>query len=301
MSNERKCFYLGFCDCSVVLRFPCCLFQALLLPELRENFKSADDAASVFPSNKWHNRLLLKATIAALDLPAAEASKFLHLRIPFPSGKTKKGYIVKPVFRYLKQTVSYFYTTIRVTAVKEFVDSLHERSGNIIGHLYKPPNAKRARVVLTAEEATTLVSVDSLMDDLNAWNAVLDALAAVIKRFSAGDTFKEDNPLDPNRPRPVCLLGHLALVMVKIHEHLKRVAGLHADQRGMNAGHRGVWKALLASLNLHFLPSSAPQRGIRLRDGEYVKRATVEDEEGEGDGLADFGSDESDNDGGEDV
>lgn len=256
---------------------------------MRDNFRGAEDAASVYPSDAWHNHLLLRETMKALSLTAAEASIFLNQRISFPSGKSKSGTIVKPIYRYLKQTVSYFYTTIRQTAVKEFVKCLHERSDEAIGQVYKPAKAKRGRIVLSKEEAMALLSDRSLMDDMLAWSSVLGAVAAAFKRVGAGEAFEEDNPLTPKKVRSVCLLAHLALVMVKIREHLRSVAGVQDTQHGMNAGHRGTWVVMLSVLHTKFVMSSEPQRGLRLRDGQYDKRAVEEDADGDNDGLADFG------------
>lgn len=201
----------------------------------------------------------------------------------------KKGYNTKTVSRYLKQTVSYFYTQIRQTAVKTFVDGVFNHSNHEMGKLYKAPNAKRAHVVLTEENALALLGGNTLLDDVAPWAAFLDALVAVFDRVGAGPTFSEVNPTSPQKPRPVCLLAHIALVMVKIIEHLKRVAGVtEEDSPGMNAGHRDLWVELLVNLHDKFRLVSEPQRGLRLRDVDPTTRATVDTEDDSDDADSDF-------------
>eukprot|EP00170_Pyropia_yezoensis_P003175 contig_13321_g3182 len=129
--------------------------------------------------------------------------------------------------------------------------------------LYLAPNAKRASIVLTQENALALLSGDTLLDDVAPWAAVLDALVAVFDRVGAGSAFSGANPSAPQKLRHVCLLAHLALVMVKIIEHLKRAAGVTVDDTsGVNAGHRVLWEELLVELHIKFLELSEPQRAF---------------------------------------
>lgn len=154
----------------------------------------------------------------------------------FPSEKALSSGTVKPVYRFLKQQVTYFYSTVRQTAVKEFVDCLLKRSDRTVGHSYKAPNAKRARVILTREEANTRLG--SFLGDSDVWKFMVDALRAVIKRVGAPEDCIEVSPAAPDQPRPVCLPAHFSLVAFKIHEHFKRVAGVHDAKAGMNTRHR---------------------------------------------------------------
>lgn len=276
----------------LVLVHPCA-FQDLLLPELRKNLCNAADATSVYQTSSWHNRMLLHLTMEELSLSATDASAFLHSRVRFPS-KSRSGRTIKTVSRYLKQTVSYFYTQIRQTAVKQFVDSFYKHSNHAMGKPYKAPNAKRARIILTKENALELLSTDGLLEEVAPWKACIDALVAVFNRVGAGDTFSETVTTAPVKRRPVCLLAHVALVMTKIVE---RVRGVPEEQSpGMNAGHRILWQQLLIELDGKFRQVEEPQRGLRLRDVDPAARAIVENDNDDEGGLANFGGDEAEGD-----
>lgn len=270
--------------------------QALIRPALHENFRVARTATSIYPSVRQNNRLLVSAARMALATSPAAATKFLHRRVQFPSRGGKKMFSTKSVYRYLKQTVSYFYTTIRLTAVKTFIHKVHEYSQQTVCHMHIPPNAIRARLVLTKEEALSYVTNTSFLTDVYAWPALVDALAAVIKRLGGGSQFFAANPIPGRPPLVVCCLGHVAVVAVKLQEHLKRVAGLSDEYTGMNPGHRRSYTEILGKLDAKFQATDLPQHGIRLLDGEDDSRAVVaSDQEGD-DLLAGFSSDETDGD-----
>lgn len=246
---------------------------------------------------RWHNALLLTAAKEGLNISSAEASAFLHQRVAFPSKMSKSGYTEKSVYQYLKQAQSYFYTSIRQTAVKAFVASLHEYSRQSIGRMEVPLKSKRATLMLCKAEAVSLLADDTFLKDVASWPALLDAVAAVAKFLCGGSKFTELNAVPWGRPAVVCLLGHLALVAVKVQEHLKRVAELQAGQQGMSPGHHGVWVTMLDTLHRLFDLSSMPQRGIRLVDGEDSTRWVVPLYVLDADEMADFEGDESDEEG----
>lgn len=268
----------------------------LLLPELRKNLCNAADATSVYQTSSWHNRMPLRLTMQELSLSATDASAFLHSRVRFPS-KSRSGRTIKTVSHYLKQAVSSFHTHIRQTAVKHFVDSLYKHSNHAMGKPHKAPNAKRARTILTKENALELLGTDGLLEEVAPWKAYINALVAVFNRVGAGDTFSETVTTAPVKRRPVCLLAHVALVMTKIVEHLKRVRGVPEEQSpGMNAGHRILWQQLLIELDGKFRQVKGPQRGLRLRDVDPAARAIVENDNEDEGGLANFGGDEAEGD-----
>lgn len=276
------------------------LRQALLRPLLHQNFRDATSASTVYRSAKWNIRLLRTTTKTVLAVSPLAAAKFLHRRVDFPSRKGKNQFSTKSVYRYLKQTISYYYTTIRLTAVREFVNKLHEYSHQTVGRLYAPPNATRTRLILSREEANSLVAGGSFLTDVYAWPALVDAVAAVIKRLGGGAKFSEASPLPGRPPLVVCHLGHIAVVAMKVQEHLKRIAMIGEPNTGMNPGHRGPYVDMLAALHSKFLMSSLPQQGVRLVDGEDIYRAVVEEEGSDDDEHDKFSSDGSDDDDSED-
>lgn len=274
----------------MIFRF---LSQLQLRPRLRMNCVDAACAADVYPSTQWHTNALVDTTKSVLGLSRSAAWQFLHQKVQFPSSAAKKPYLSKPVFRYLRQTVSYFYSCIQQTAVRVFVDRLHEYSGQSIGSLPTPVNSKRPQLVLSKVEAVSLLAGDNFLVDVRAWEAVVDALAAVLKRLGGGDKVVETNALGVGKPLVVCLLGHVALVAVKIQEHLKRVGQMPAEQqKGMNQGHRAKWIAMLETVNGMVQATTQPQRGLRLLDGDSAGRAQVPEEEGDADALGGSSGDE---------
>lgn len=256
----------------------------------------AKTAAAIYPSTKQNNRLLMSATRMALATAPAAATKFLHRRVEFPSRGGKKRFSSKSVYRYLKQTVSYFYTSIRLTAVKTFLVKVHEYSQQTVGRMHTPRDACRGRLVLSKEEALSLVADGSILTDVYAWPALVDALAAVIRRLGGGSSFFAANPIPGRPPVVVCCLGHVAVVAVKLQEHLKRVAELPDDRNGMNPGHRRPYSEILAKLDAKFLVTGLPQHGVCLLDGEDDCWAVVPSDDDEVDVLGDFSSDDSDGD-----
>lgn len=71
-----------------------------------------------------------------------------------------------PVYQYLKQALSHFYTTIRQRAVKASIGSLYEYPEQSIGRLQKPLSSKRARLMLYKAEAESLLADDTFLKDV---------------------------------------------------------------------------------------------------------------------------------------
>lgn len=83
--------------------------------------------SKVFPIAQWHNRLLLDSAKAALVVSVAAASKFLHLKVMFPSTHKKKDYVERLVYKYLKQTLSYLgHVALEAVKVQEHLKLIGE-------------------------------------------------------------------------------------------------------------------------------------------------------------------------------
>lgn len=269
--------------------------QKLLRPVHREISLNAKCASDVYTSNVSNNRLVLDTTMDAQGLTAAGANVLLHKRVLFPSKRAASGFAKIPVYRFLKRAHTYFYTTVKTTAVKVFVETMHELSGNQIGHSTMPLNAKKARIVLSEADAIALVGDLVLVNNTRAWKSLLAAVSAVLKKMGGGEECEEPSPLPGDDPIVVCRYGHLALVAVKIEQHIKRIANVNAATNGMNQGHRTLYIEWLQRLNFNFDKTAEEQRGVRLIDGDDKDRAVVETEEDD-DNLADFGADAEDDD-----
>eukprot|EP00170_Pyropia_yezoensis_P000462 contig_2448_g463 len=172
---------------------------------------------------------------------------------------------------------------------------MRELSGNQIGHSTTPLNAKKARIVLSEADSIALVGDLVLVNNTRAWKSLLAAVSAVLKKMGGGDKCEEPGPLPGDDPIVVCRYGHLALVAVKIEQHIKRVANVNAATSGMNQGHRTLYIEWLQRLDFKFDKTADEQRGVRLIDGDDKDRAVVETEEDD-DNLANFGADAEDGD-----
>lgn len=236
----------------------------------RANFQDAVYATSEDRSSMSHNRVLLSTTMSTQSLSAEEASLFLRKKVLFPSTNDKSGFTKQSVSRYLKRASSYFFISICTKAVKRYTVSLKKLSKGKMGHMYTPPNSKRARLVFKKVDAVKLLTGNFFITDSNSWRALLDALGAVIEMVGGGEKFFEAPAIPGSEDIVVCLLAQLTLMALKLLEHLKKVAGLVKQRKGMNPGHNGMWKDLLLDYHGKFSvtdgggPEWPPTGGWRL-------------------------------------
>lgn len=255
----------------------------------------------MYRTSMWHNRVLLTTTMSTLSLTSAEASLFLRKKVMYPSTNDKSGFAEQSVSRFLKRSTSYFFTSIRTKAVKQYILSLNQLSKGAVGHTHTPPRSKRARLVFRPADAVKLLTGNFFITDPNSWRALLDALGAVVEMLGGGDKFFEPPAIPGSDDTVVCLLAQLTLVALKVREHLKAVAGVASSRKGMNPGHRGLWVQMLQEYHGKLPLSADVQNGLRLVDGASESRADVgeENEANPGNGLADFSSSDEGDSGGD--
>lgn len=182
-------------------------------------------------------------------------------------------------------------------AVKKYIASLHLLSTSAMGHMSTPPRSRRACLVFKQADAVKVLTGAFFLTDASMWRALLGALGAVVEMAGASETLFEPPAIPGSDDTVVCLLAHLTLVAVKVRERLKEVTGVVKNRKGMNPGHRGLWKLMLQEYHGKMPLSVEVQNGLRLVHGASGDRADVEEENeaNPGDGLADVSSsDESD-------
>lgn len=244
------------------------------MPALMENFVSAPNAAAVYPTDGWHCNLLLTITMEALAIPRDEAKALLHTVM-----KVSKNRAPEDLQKFLKRSVSYFFSIIAKTAVCVFLKTMFDRD-NIGIKETLAPGSPRCHFKLPLDVATRLgagAGSDFLADQA-AYDATLEATAAVVQRVGGDPACFFERPTTAGgRPVVVCLLAHLALVATKIHAYLQREAKMAAGGlSGINPGHRVKWVQMLGVLNVHIVAQgSETLNGLRLLDGANRSRAIV--------------------------
>lgn len=261
--------------------------QELIFPKMVNSWTAATEPGHVFGTAAWQNSLLVDCTMEVRGGSRREAFAFLHKPLRF-SAKQPKVQALK----YLRRGLDNFFGAIRDTSVRVFTKTMFER--HKVGtkkETMENNGKKHSKVVFAPEWATSMAAGNAFLWEASTWDAIIEATIAVVRRFGASSNFLRSSAVPGGRPVLFCLLGHVALVALKVHEFLKRAGDVvDTSQPGANPGHREPWRALLADLSRGLTQRGETRNGLRLVDGESAGRGTAPaDSAGEGD-LALFGT-----------
>lgn len=182
-------------------------------------------------------------------------------------------------YRYLYRSVSHFYQIVGVKAVAAFAETVHERlSIGTIRHLRG--SVGKQVVVFSAYEARQLLATESFITELHYRDAVLRALTVMFSVLGVLQQCSEPGST-PGTNVLVCRLGHVAMVTMKIRQHLRTRCTTATEEDAedesspvMNAGHRAEWVQELLILRPLLLGQGArASNGLRISDGDDPFRA----------------------------
>lgn len=253
--------------------------QKELLATLADDFTNAKSAWEVYkPMDKHHAKLVL-LLMESQGVSSVEADAMLRLRMPSGKRRGSKAPATVVVYRCIKRAVSHFYESLAKAAVKAFVSSVNDSTG--MGKQL-PFKKSKTRTVLTLSptEAAYLLEGDRFISEASSHKALLAGLANMAASIGAGHVFQEP-ALGGGEPTMVCLLGHMAFVVVKVREHLKLracegPAGTYWGPlpSGINEGHREPWIRELVRLDTEYWRLAAARNGLRLADATSSTRAS---------------------------
>jgi len=123
-------------------------------------------------------------------------------------------------YRYLHRAVSHFYQRIGNKAVSAFATYVNEVENR--GTLSRMRGTKtKYEVVFSPGEARDMLQDDAFITEAVPRAALLRALGTVFSSFGVLYRFTETGPTPGGARILTCLLGHLALVVMKVRQHLK--------------------------------------------------------------------------------
>lgn len=250
-----------------------------LLAILADDFSNAKSAWDICKPTEEHHAKLVVLLMESQGVSPDEATEMLRSRMPSRKRSGSKAPATVVVYRCIKRAVSHFYESLGKAAVKAFVSSVNESTG--MGKQL-PFKKSKTRTVLTLSptDAAHLLEGDRFIGEAFCHKALLAGLANMVASIGAGHLLEEPAP-GGGEPTMVCLLGHMAFVVVKVREHLKLracegPAGTYYGQLpgGINEGHREPWIRELVRLDSVYWRLSAPRNGLRLADATSSTRAS---------------------------
>ena len=133
-------------------------------------------------------------------------------------------------YRYLHRVVYHFYERIGNTAVSTFASYVNEEEGR--GTLRRVRGTQtKYEVVFEPAEAAALLDGDAFITEAVPRAGLLRAMAAVFQSFHALHLFTEVGNTAAWPRVLVCPLGHLAVVTMKVRQHLKKCSGAAVSLR----------------------------------------------------------------------
>ena len=264
---------------------------------LTTTFTQPGNAADVWPTTQHFNELSQSWTASRLNVDLSAARALLERRWRLPqrprrsstgaqeSGAAPAPALVRPNttmgFRYVNRAVSHFYQKLGNKAVAAFLTVINDEKQ--IGSLRRLRGTQtKYEVVLSPAEAAPLIVDDAFLTDFTFHAAVVRALTVVFSTLGVLRQFSEDATVTGGRRVLACRTAHLALITMKIRQHIKMRATTNAGDEeeavvavpGLNAGHRAEWVEELSTVCTVFsAQGDRACNGLRLTDGKDTHRA----------------------------
>jgi len=305
--------------------------RPVLVEWLQHNFANAQSASDVWPSSATINEYLQNKIIDIMGVSAVRAVSMLQgkWRLPVRVKKNAQADAPNapvrtvaakrktPAYRFLHRGVSHFYQRVGIMAVSTFSSRMHSEEG--LGTLRRVRGTRtKHEVVFAPTEASDMLANDTFILDAGCRAALMHAAHAVFDRMRLRN-FSEPGPSRGGPRNVVCRLAHVALLALKVRQHLQmRAAPVDAEGNavmpsGLNVGHRDDWKREMGTLSvLLAVQGDRAVNGLRVLDGEWPGRAMADlappppvggvpvggngGEDGSNDDAADDGNDGDDDD-----
>ena len=269
--------------------------RPVLVQWLEDNFANAQCASNVWPSSATINKYLQDKIAVIMGVRAERAASMLQSKWRLPVRVKKNAQVdapsaavrtvaakrKTPAYRFLHRGVSHFYQRVGITAVNSFSSRMHSEEG--LGTLRRVRGTRtKYEVVFAATEASDMLANDTFIVDAGCRAALMHAAHAVFDRMDLR-TFSEPGPSRGGPRNVVCRLAHMALLSLKVRQHLQMRAapvdteGNAVSTSGLNVGHRDEWKREMGTLSvLLAVQGDRAVNGLRIIDGEWPGRAMAD-------------------------
>jgi len=269
--------------------------RPVLVQWLEDNFANAQCASDVWPSSATINKYLQDKIAVIMGVRAERAASMLQSKWRLPVLSKKNAQVdapsaavrtvaakrKTPAYRFLHRGVSHFYQRVGITAVNSFSSRMHSEEG--FGTLRRVRGTRtKYEVVFAATEASDMLANDTFIVDAGCRAALMHAAHAVFDRMGLR-TFSEPGPSRGGPRNVVCRLAHMALLSLKVRQHLQMRAapvdteGNAVSTSGLNVGHRDEWKREMGTLSvLLAVQGDRAVNGLRIIDGEWPGRAMAD-------------------------
>ena len=263
---------------------------------LTDKFITARDAADVWAETQRVHEVAQRWTASRLNVNMNAARALLERRWRLPQRAARTSVVapatdavIAPLpdsrsktmgFRYVNRAVSHFYQKLGNKAVSAFLTVVNDAEN--IGSLRSLRGTQtKYEVVLSRTEAAPLLVGNAFIAEHKFHLAVIRALVVVFSTLGVLGRFSEDGPVAGGPPTIACRTAHVALVTMKIQQHIKMRAAANSDNDApavpvpvLNAGHRAEWIEELATVgDIFSAQSDRLCNGLRLTDGNDPHRA----------------------------
>lgn len=273
------------------------LLRADINKYLMQLFIKARDAGDVWPATQHINEFSQAWTASRLNVELSAARSLLERRWRLPQRSRRTSTAEEdgdttpapaPAsrdttmgFLYVNRAVSHFYQKLGNKAVAAFLTFINDEEQ--IGSLRRLRGTQtKYEVVLSPTEAAPLLVDNSFITEFTYDSALIRALTVVFSTLGVLPQFSEDGPVRDGPRVIACRTAHLALVTMKIRQHIKmRASTTSVDDGepvvavpGLNAGHRAEWvEELMIISDVFIAQGDRACNGLRLTDGSAPHRA----------------------------